>query len=116
MNTNESPCESKNSNINCKPLVVNHTEYMTLYTKKFENRKAWKKPDPNHIVSFIPGTIKKIYVSDGQTVKKDDPILILEAMKMENTFFAPFDAKIVALHVKENQTLPKGFLMVELKS
>ncbi len=41
------------------------------------------------VLSPFPGLIKNILVADGATVKKDQPIIVLEAMKMDNEVTAP---------------------------
>lgn len=46
------------------------------------------------VLSPFPGMIKNILVSDGATVKKDQPIIVLEAMKMDNEITAPCDGKV----------------------
>lgn len=46
------------------------------------------------ILSPFPGLIKNILVADGATVKKDQPVIVLEAMKMDNEITAPCDGKI----------------------
>ena len=46
------------------------------------------------VLSPFPGLIKKFVVSEGATVKKDQPILVLEAMKMDNDITAPCDGKV----------------------
>ena len=46
------------------------------------------------ILSPFPGLIKKLLVNDGDTVKKDQPVIVLEAMKMDNDITAPCDGKI----------------------
>ena len=46
------------------------------------------------LLSPFPGLIKKLLVSEGATVKKDQPVLVLEAMKMDNDITAPCDGKI----------------------
>lgn len=52
------------------------------------------------ILSPFPGLIKKILVNDGDTVKKDQPVIVLEAMKMDNDITAPCDGKISIQAVK----------------
>ena len=42
----------------------------------------------------FPGLIKNLLVADGATVKKDQPILVLEAMKMDNDIVAPCDGVV----------------------
>lgn len=46
------------------------------------------------VLSPFPGLIKKFVVSEGASVKKDQPILVLEAMKMDNDITAPCDGKV----------------------
>ena len=46
------------------------------------------------VVSPFPGLIKKFLVKEGDTVKKDQAILVLEAMKMDNDITAPCDGNI----------------------
>ena len=46
------------------------------------------------VLSPFPGLIKKFVVSEGATVKKDQPILVLEAMKMDNDITAPCNGKV----------------------
>ena len=51
-------------------------------------------------MSPFPGLIKNILVADGATVKKDQPVMVLEAMKMDNEITAPCDGKITINVVK----------------
>lgn len=46
------------------------------------------------VLSPFPGLIKNLLLADGATVKKDQPILVLEAMKMDNDITAPCDGVI----------------------
>ena len=46
------------------------------------------------LLSPFPGLIKNLLVDNGATVKKDQPILVLEAMKMDNDITAPCDGVV----------------------
>ena len=46
------------------------------------------------VLSPFPGLIKKFLVNEGDTVKKDQPIIVLEAMKMDNDITAPCAGKV----------------------
>lgn len=96
-------------------LNIDGTLYKTSLNKKFERRTHWNKPDDKKLISFIPGTIKKIFVKKGQKVKLGEKVLILEAMKMQNKILISQDGVIKQIHVKEGQIVPKGELMLELK-
>ena len=97
-----------------KILVIDDVGYKTLFTKKFENRKAYVKPDPRKIVSFIPGTVVEIFVEEGQAVERGDDLVLLEAMKMNNRITAPVSGIIKSLNVSVGETVAKGRLIVEI--
>ncbi|MDQ2179501.1 MULTISPECIES: biotin/lipoyl-containing protein [Marinifilum] len=100
---------------NLKEFNVDGTVYKTEVTKKFENRKAWERPNPKHLKSFIPGTIVEIFVKEGQEVKAGESLMILEAMKMKNQIEMPFDGVIKKIHVEEGVKVPNKMLMVEIE-
>ncbi len=101
--------------VRCKSLVVDGGKYRTLLTKKYENRRKWEKPNPKQIYTYIPGTVREIFVSSGDRVKAGDKMLILEAMKMYNTIEVPADGIVKKVHVSSNDRLPKGHLIVEFE-
>ncbi|MBN2348959.1 MAG: acetyl-CoA carboxylase biotin carboxyl carrier protein subunit [Bacteroidales bacterium] len=111
-NSKEELCGKK---IKCKTLIIHGTKYKTTLTKKYENRKKWEKPDEKKIVSYIPGTIIELFVKEGQTVKKGDKLLILEAMKMQNIIYNSCDGVLKSVNIKVGERIPKNFLMIEYK-
>ena len=50
--------------------------------------------DGEQVLSPFPGLIKNLLVAEGASVKKDQPILVLEAMKMDNDITAPCDGVV----------------------
>ena len=90
-------------------------EYKTFFTKKFEERKTWKAPDPYKVLSHIPGSVIEIFVKPGQKVKKGDKLMVYEAMKMMNVVTSPMDGTIKEVNAKEGESLPKGALLVTFK-
>ena len=63
----------------------------------------------------MPGLILEINVEVGQEVVENDPLLILEAMKMENSFVSPRDGKIKSIAVVKGQAVDKGQLLIEFE-
>ncbi|NOY36511.1 MAG: acetyl-CoA carboxylase biotin carboxyl carrier protein subunit [Chlorobi bacterium] len=94
-------------------LNIDDTLYKTTLTEKFLKRKSWEKPDENKIAAFIPGTVLKIYVKKGQTVKKGDKLMILEAMKMKNKILAQKAGTLTRVHISEGDKVIKGQLLFE---
>ena len=56
--------------------------------------KASAPANGEKVLSPFPGLIKNLLVAEGATVKKDQPILVLEAMKMDNDITAPCDGVV----------------------
>lgn len=52
--------------------------------------------------------VLKLFVRDGQTVKKGEPVVVVEAMKMEYAYASPRDGKIRKVHAKEGEILQGG--------
>lgn len=68
------------------------------------------------IASPIPGLVKEIRVAAGQSVKAEETLVVLEAMKMENQIVAPHDGTIESVSVTAGQSVPAGALLVTLKT
>lgn len=66
------------------------------------------KPKINDVKAPMPGLVLSLKVSENQEVKKGDPILILEAMKMENVIKSPIDGTIKQILVNEKQAVDKN--------
>lgn len=62
----------------------------------------------------LPGTILEIKVKPGDTVKTGDDLLIMEAMKMENSIKADRDGKIASIKVKPGDAVLEGDVLVEI--
>lgn len=64
--------------------------------------------------SPMPGTVLKLAVADGATVKKGEKILVLEAMKMENDINASADG-VVTFMVKTGESVETGTKLAVIK-
>lgn len=69
----------------------------------------------NEVKAPMPGLVLKIVGEKGQTVKKGDSLLVLEAMKMENVIKAPGEGVIKAIRVKPGDKVEKNTLLVEFE-
>jgi len=56
----------------------------------------------------MPGKIIRILIKEGQSVKKDQPLIVMEAMKMENEIRAPEEGKIKIIKVSQGQAVETG--------
>jgi biotin carboxyl carrier protein len=62
----------------------------------------------------MPGVVLEVVVATGATLKRGDPILVLEAMKMRNTIRAPRAAVVVSVEVEAGQPVGPGDPLVRL--
>lgn len=69
----------------------------------------------NDIKAPMPGIILDVDVQSGDEIKEGDHLLVLEAMKMENTLSAPRDGIVKSVMVKKGQTVEKNQLLIEME-
>ena len=117
-------------------VTVNGTEYTVEWEKPVEEKPVVKvqpvaaKPDAataaapapaaapvsgNAIKTPLPGVIIDVKVNVGDTVKKGDTVVVLEAMKMENNINADRDGKVVAIQVAKGDTVADGAALIVLE-
>jgi biotin carboxyl carrier protein len=95
-------------------LTVQGTTYETTLTTKYRRRKPWVQFDPRKILCVIPGVILKVLVRQGQIVRQGDPLVVLEAMKMQNEILSPADGTVKTVAVSPGTQVGKGQMLVEL--
>jgi biotin carboxyl carrier protein len=96
-------------------LVIGDRAYETHLTKKFKQRKTFTPADPKKVLCVIPGVIQKMYVKEGQTVHRGEPLLVLEAMKMQNDMLSHLDGVVKSIHVQIGQMATKGQVLLEFE-
>ena len=67
------------------------------------------------ILSPMPGKIVSVAAKAGAKLKKGEPILVLEAMKMEHTLTAPFDGKLAELNAKAGAQVSEGVVLAKME-
>lgn len=68
------------------------------------------------IKTEITGNVWKIVAEVGQSLEEDDPILILESMKMEIPVAAPEGGKLVAILTAEGDTVTEGTVVARIEA
>jgi pyruvate carboxylase len=96
-------------------LSVEDIPYETTVTRRFLKRSRFVPRDPRMVAAVIPGIIRSLPIAAGQHIRRGQPMLVLEAMKMENSLLAPVDGRVKAVHVSEGEMVSKGKLLVELE-
>ncbi|MHC4550564.1 MAG: acyl-CoA carboxylase biotin carboxyl carrier protein subunit [Planctomycetota bacterium] len=65
--------------------------------------------------AVMPGIVREVRVAPGDVAAKGDPLLILEAMKMQNEIRADHPGTVTAVHVAAGDTVEKGAKLVDLE-
>jgi len=69
---------------------------------------------PRVIRSVMPGIVREVLVAEGATVAERAPLLVLEAMKMQNEVRADRAGRVLRLHVAPGSTVARGDPLVTL--
>lgn len=86
-----------------------------------------RKPDPrrarrqqhhgeDNLSASMPGQITRVLVDEGDAVQRGQPLIVLEAMKMEIKITAPHDGRVAKLLVKPGQIVDRGQRLIEMKN
>lgn len=96
-----------------------------IYTIKLQNKldqqieemglSLGNKSTASMVDAPMPGLVLSVLIKEGDSVEEGDGLLVLEAMKMENKLVAPRSGVIKSVHVTANQTVEKGFVLIEFE-
>jgi biotin carboxyl carrier protein len=75
-----------------------------------------KRSEGNLIRALMPGKVLKLLVQPGEAVEEGQPLLILEAMKMQNEYTAPTASRVAKVHVEEGVNLEINAPMISLEN
>jgi len=92
------------------PTLVRSASKQPIVPLKVNPTSATSK-----IVAPIPGVILALNVKVGDTIKENDLLLVLEAMKMENNIVSEKSGVITAIHIVVGQQVLQDALLIELE-
>ncbi|MEZ4820624.1 MAG: biotin/lipoyl-containing protein [Bdellovibrionota bacterium] len=105
----QSQADMHTVNVNGAAIEIKHTDPYAL-----QNMSAGAGAQGD-IKAVMPGRVVKILVQEGQDVTQGQPVLVLEAMKMENEIKAPVAGKIEKICVAESASVESGAMLVNIE-
>jgi glutaconyl-CoA/methylmalonyl-CoA decarboxylase subunit gamma len=115
------PVEIVRSRQNKYEILFNDISYtftvetpFSLQRMKVLNSKKGKI-EREFIKAPMPGKIIDVLVREGSTVLRGEPVVILEAMKMQNEIISPVNGTVIKVSAKPNTNVMKDDLLVEIK-
>ncbi len=113
-------------------IVVDERPYELTFDESLSWIKAWSglhkieiqdmeaavsrpRSGDGRIKAPIPGLITRVLVEPGTAVQADQPVLVLEAMKMENEIRAPFEGVVQSISVTTGQSVVRNEVVAEIK-
>lgn len=98
-----------------KRWVTINGQTVVLTKSSGTKRKGAGHEHASELAAPMPGQVRSVNVSGGETVTKGQTLLVLEAMKMEIRIQARSDGKVKKLHVKQGQTVEREQILIEIE-
>ncbi|MGE3062750.1 MAG: biotin/lipoyl-containing protein [bacterium] len=123
VNVNTIDQSAANVEINGKTFVVNMKQVGATSEKK-DSKKIQQAPVQESkrvesgtikkILAPLPGVVLNVIVREGQEIKEGQDVMVMEAMKMENSIHSPFTGKVIRINVKRDDTVAEGDVLIEI--
>ncbi|OQY26633.1 MAG: hypothetical protein B6244_13000 [Candidatus Cloacimonetes bacterium 4572_55] len=96
-------------------LSINGRNYVLKRSVESDHEPGTSPADAaQDLTAPMPGKALKIFVKNGDMVEKGDPLLILEAMKMEYTIKAHCPGKVIDLELNPNDQVEMGQILLDI--
>ncbi len=95
--------------VNGKSFKIERKSAQRILKEKVE------KPKKQDIRTSMPGRVVKVFVEEGSKVKEGQPILVLEAMKMQNEIKSPRSGIIITINPKAGDAVETGSLLFSVE-
>ena len=95
-------------------LICDQQQQYRIESKMKQRLHSRANPTQGGIISPMPATIVAIFKHNGDIMVEGEPLMVLEAMKMEHTIYAPFSGTIKQLFYSIGQQVQEGQQLLEL--
>lgn len=101
------------------PIRSHHASFVASVQSRFERMASLSQgksgAKASTVKSQMPGKILKVHVKAGDEVVKGTPLLVMEAMKMENEIKANAPGVIASIHVEAGQVVETGVVLLKIE-
>jgi biotin carboxyl carrier protein len=101
-----------------KTIMIDGTAYLVEDLDLLELSSSGGKrreESPGEVTAPIPATVVAVKVSEGEAVKKNQPVAVVSAMKMEMTLKAPYDGVVKKINVTAGASVMPGTVLVDIE-
>ena len=95
-------------------VTINGQTFVLIKAMAAKRRSAGHD-HASELAAPMPGQVRSVNVSEGETVTKGQTLLVLEAMKMEIRIQAPVNGKVKKLYVNQGQTVEREQILIEIE-
>ncbi len=101
-----------------KIIAIKGKSYLVQDADLLEQTKTRKKglgSDPTEVTPPMPAVVISVVAAEGDVVEKGQAVVIVSAMKMETTLFAPFNGIVKKVNVAEGDKVMPGDILVDIE-
>lgn len=101
-----------------KVIAIRGKSYFVQDADLLEQNKTRKKgpgSNPTEVTPPMPAVVIAVSVSEGDVVEKGQAVVIVSAMKMETSLFAPFNGTVIKVNVAEGDKVMPGDILVDIE-
>lgn len=101
-----------------KEIFFNGKSYLVVDADALEQRGTKKSSggkSSDEVTSPMPAVVIKVMVKEGDRVEKGQGVVVVSAMKMETTLFAPFAGCITKINVQTGDKVMPGVILVDIE-
>lgn len=100
-----------------KEITIDGTPYFVHDADLLERKRGRSggRAVPTEVTPPMPAVVIRVLVNVGDTVKEGDGVVVVSAMKMETTLFAPYSGTVVNINVSEGDKVEPGQILVDIE-
>lgn len=97
-------------------LVDREASIFELAKPQASSRRKTTSAGSGSLTAQMPGLVTQVLVKEGEMVSHGQPLMLLEAMKMETRLTAPHEGRVARLFIKQGDTVERGQQLAEVES